>query len=58
MTNAQKIKQKINNMTISELAEFIIEHCEGCDHCIYEDEYTCNKDCNYGVEAWMRKKGE
>lgn len=58
MTNAQKIKQNIKNMTDSELAEYIIEHGAGCDHCVYDD-YTCSKeDCEFGVETWLRKKAE
>ena len=43
-------------MTTSDLAEYIIQHGSQCDHCIY-DTYICNEiDCEFGVEAWLKKK--
>lgn len=58
MTNAEKIKQRVKNMTNSELADYIIQQGSQCDHCVY-DSYTCSEeDCQFGVETWLKKKVE
>lgn len=58
MTNEQKIKLTVKNMTTSDLAEYIMQHGSQCDHCIY-DTYSCNEiDCEFGVEAWLKKKAD
>lgn len=36
MTNEQKIKSTVKNMTTSDLAEYIMQHGSQCEHCIYE----------------------
>ncbi len=60
MTNFEKFKkdiqQKVDKMTVDDAADWLIEHGCACDYCSYEDEYTCNDDCEFGVNAWFERK--
>lgn len=57
MNNLEKIKKQVRKMTVDDMANLLIERGFGryCDHCIYEDNYVCNEDCDYGIRAWLNK---
>lgn len=60
MTNFEKfkkdIKRKVNEMMIDDVIDWLIEHGSACDYCAYENDYTCNDDCEYGVRAYFGKE--
>lgn len=49
MTNFEKIK----NMSVEELADFIAEMAE-CDRCFV----YCSGDCKYSWEQWLKSEVE
>lgn len=58
MTNYERIKKQVRKMTVEDMANALIElHFDHpCDQCIYDDNYTCNEDCNYGVKEWLNTR--
>lgn len=58
MTNFERIKKQIKDATIEDMAQMIIDNGFGsdCNHCIYDDNYACDDDCEYGVKAWLEKE--
>lgn len=60
MTNFERIKKQIKNMTVEDMTQMIIDNGFGsdCKRCIYDDDYACSDDCEYGVRAWLEKEAE
>ena len=60
MTNFERIKKQIKNMTVEDMTQMIIDNGFGsdCKRCIYDDSYACCDDCEYGVRAWLEKEAE
>lgn len=53
MTNFEKFKE----MTIDEVASYIVDFGDCCDYCAY-DIYTCANDCKYGIKKWLESEVE
>ena len=49
MTNFEKIK----NMTIEEMAEWMQSDISGCFCCTYGHDFTCPNSCIYGISKWL-----
>ena len=49
MTNFERIKKQIKDATIEDMTQMLIKNGFGsdCDHCIYDDNYACDDDCEY-----------
>ena len=54
LTNFEKIKQ----MTIEEMADWLQDDISGCFCCIYGHDYTCPNTCIYGIKQWLESEAE
>ncbi len=54
MTNYEKIK----NMSVEEMAEWLQEDISGCFCCIYGRDFTCPNTCIYGIKQWLEREVE
>lgn len=54
MTNFEKIK----NMSVEEMAEWLQEDINGCFCCIYGRDFTCPNTCLYGISKWLESEVE
>lgn len=50
MTNFERFQ----SLSVSELASKLAEY-GGCEYCLYDD-YTCEKDCEYGIRRWLESE--
>ena len=50
--------EKIKNMTVEEMVEFI--SCEGaCNYCIYANDDNCKGlKCRQGITAWLNQEAD
>jgi hypothetical protein len=50
MTNYERIK----NMSVEEMAEFLEENNDICCFCVLKDNDVCNdEDCKYFIKQWL-----
>ena len=51
---------KIRNMTVEEMAEFIVNRndCEGCPCDVDDKDYCKGGSCNASVMAWLESESE
>lgn len=54
MTNYEKIK----NMTIEEMAEWLDAHTTKCDICVYDEQSKCLETCFYGIKKWLEREAD
>ena len=56
MTNYEKIK----NMSIEEMAEFIDSPTVDCERCAYYKNGKClsDDDCKVGIQKWLESEAE
>lgn len=54
MTNFEKIKQ----MSVEELAEWLQDDINGCFCCIYGRDFTCPNTCISGISEWLEREVE
>lgn len=54
MTNFEKIK----NMSVEEMAEWLQNTLKECDVCIYGEHNTCPCTCIYGITEWLESEAE
>lgn len=54
MTNYEKIKQ----MSVEEMAEWLKDALKECDVCVYGKQNICPETCVYGVKQWLEREVE
>lgn len=54
MTNYEKIK----NMTIEEMAEWLQDGINECNCCAYGLNFGCPDACIYGIKQWLEREIE
>ena len=67
MTGLEKWKQEaieeIEQMSVDDVIEFILEHGQGCDYCDIKHSYVnvkgfCEEDCEEGIKAYLESEEE
>ena len=67
MTNFEKWKQEaieeIEEMSIDDVIELILEHGQGCEYCDIKHSYVnaiglCEEDCEEGIKAYLESEEE
>ena len=52
MTNFEKIK----NMTVGEMAEWLQDGINECNCCTYGLNLACSDNCIYGIKQWLESE--
>ncbi len=52
MTNFEKIK----NMTVGEMAEWLQDGINECNCCTYGLNFACSDNCIYGIKQWLESE--
>ena len=56
MTNGDKIRKEINEMSYEELAHFLRLKKGRCSYCIYKNQICFDNCCTDGIKKFLEKK--